>query len=89
VEAGHENIRVFIDPAQIDIAVDDNSGESIPNTFQGRVVQLMAENEHIRVVIDAGILITLLLGKSRYRQTHPLVGDVLSLTIPSDTIKFL
>jgi ABC-type molybdate transport system ATPase subunit len=84
-----ENVRVFIDPAQIDIADACYSDASIPNTVKGRVVQLMEENGHIRAVVDAGILITLMLERSRYQHTRPFVGDVLLLIIPPESIRTL
>ncbi|MGD9300834.1 MAG: ABC transporter ATP-binding protein [Desulfobacterales bacterium] len=84
-----ENVRVFIDPAQIDIADACYSDASIPNTVKGRVVQLMEENGHIRAVVDAGILITLMLERSRYEHTRPFVGDVLLLIIPPESIRTL
>jgi len=85
-----EKVRVFIEPAKIEIAeAGQKLDESSLNSAQGRVVQLMEENGHIRAVVDAGILITLMLDRSRYQQIRPLVGDMLSLIIAPDAVQVL
>jgi hypothetical protein len=49
----------------------------------------MEENGHIRMVVDAGILVTLVMDPSRYRERRPLVGDILSLIFPPESIQIL
>lgn len=82
-------VRLFIDPAKIVIANDDELVSNPLNTVRGRLVQMMAENNHIRMVVDAGILVTLLMDQSRYRIKQPLVGDVLTLIFPPEAIQVL
>ena len=82
-------VRLFIDPAKIAIADNDDSVSNPLDTARGRLVQLMAENNHIRMVVDAGILFTLLMDRSRYRVKQPLVGDMLTLVFPPEAIQVL
>ena len=83
------NVRLYIDPARIGIANGVDRVADGSNIAIGRVVQQMEENGHIRVVVDAGILVTLMMDRSRYRETGPLVGDMLSLIIPPESIQIL
>jgi len=84
-----ETVRVFIDPAKIDLAPPDSSDSTRSNTAKGKVIQLSAENDHIRVVVDAGILITLIMDRLRYRQMRPHVGEVFRLIIPPESVQIL
>jgi len=76
-----KQIRVFINPAEImvgNIAEENN----VLNNIQGRVVQVSAENGRIRVVIEAGILIAMLMTPEKYKQTRPMVGESINISIP-------
>ena len=57
------------------------------NPIRGRVIQVMAENSKIRLVVDAGINIALLIPQKKYEQTRPLVGELVGVCIPSEAIQ--
>jgi len=59
------------------------------NAQKGRVLQVMEENAHIRVVVDIGIWITLYMSKQRYDEIQPMVGKQVRLTIPPEAIEIL
>ena len=81
-------VRVVIDPEKINLMdSDDKACELI--SFRGRVIQVMAENSKVRLVVDAGINIALLIPQKKYEQTRPLVGELVGVCIPSDAIQIL
>jgi len=79
-------VRVVIDPEKINLMdIDDKACEL--NPIRGRVIQVMAENSKIRLVVDAGINIALLIPQKKYEQTRPLVGELVGVCIPSEAIQ--
>ena len=68
--------RVAIDPTRIRLRTGDPTD---PAECSGRVVLLMAEGVQIRVTMDIGVLVVVLLDPERYRQERPAVGDTVSL----------
>ena len=80
-----KQVRVFIDPEKISTGntVDNNT---LLNNVQGRVVQISAENGLVRVVIDAGILIAMLIPPEKYNQIRPMVGESVNVCIPPEAV---
>jgi tungstate transport system ATP-binding protein len=80
-----KQVRVFINPAEIVVGgiAEENKAS---NNLQGRVVQVSAENGRIRVVIDAGILIAVLMPPEKYNQTRPMVGESINVSIPAEAV---
>jgi tungstate transport system ATP-binding protein len=81
-----KTVRVLIDPQQIDLF---KPGEKKSNSsgMHGRVVQIMEENGNIRIVVDAGVWVALLMPKSRYHEIGPLVGDDVGVDIPREAVR--
>ena len=75
--------RVAIDPTRIRLRTGDPTD---PTECSGRVVLLMAEGEQIRVTVDIGVLVVVLLDRERYRAQRPAVGDTVSLGFAADAL---
>ena len=80
-----KQVRVFINPAEILVGSIASENKAL-NHLQGRVVQVSAENGRIRVVIDAGILIAMLMPPEKYNQIRPMVGESINVSIPPAAI---
>jgi len=80
-----KQVRVFINPAEILVGSIAAENKDL-NHLQGRVVQVSAENGRIRVVIDAGILIAMLMLPEKYNQIRPMVGESINVSIPPAAI---
>ncbi len=80
-----KQVRVIINPEQIFVG-SNAEGNKLLNNLQGRVVQVSAENGLIRVVMDAGILIAMLMPPEKYHQTRPMVGESINVSIPPEAI---
>ncbi len=59
------------------------------NPIRGRLIQVMAENSKIRLVVDAGIKIAILISQEKYEKTRPLVGELVGVCIPSEAVQIL
>ena len=86
LNVGNRRVRVVIDPEKIDLMdFDDRACES--NVIRGRIIQVMAENSKIRLVVAAGINIALLIHPKEYEQARLLVGELVGVCIPSEAIQ--
>jgi tungstate transport system ATP-binding protein len=87
-ELRNQRVRIFIDPEMIvPVGVPVIHGES--NRIQGTVVQIMSENGNIRMVVDVGLRLTLLLSRNNYEKSRPLVGSDVDVYIPPDAIRVI
>ena len=84
----HDNnrqVRVFINPEMISITAGGKDSIA-SNSFQGKVVQISAENGLIRVVVEAGVQIAILMPPEKYKRSRPMVGELIDVLIPPDAV---
>ena len=81
-------VRVVIDPGKINL-MDSNHKTCELDLIRGRVIQLLAEKSKVRLVVDAGINIALLISQTTYERNRPLVGELVDICIPCDAIQIL
>ncbi len=77
-------VRLLIDPEHIDIV-----GNGSNNCLRGRVVQVVEEKGKIRVGVDGGIYITLLLSQEKYKKRPPMVGEAACLSIDPKAVRII
>jgi tungstate transport system ATP-binding protein len=82
----NESVRVFIDPEMI-VPIGMAEIQGGLNRMQGKVIQIMSENGKIRMVVDIGFRLTLLISHDDYEKTRPLVGGKVGVYIPPDAIR--
>jgi hypothetical protein len=80
--------RIFINPNLIE-PLQDSMIVSGNNLLKGRVMQASSANGKVRLVVDAGVPLTLSLTEDTYRQTRALVGDTFHFRIPPAAIEVL
>jgi len=81
-------VSVFIDPEKI-AGRKLSEDPAAANELQGRVVQIIAENGKVRIVIDAGVWVALLVSKKRYQKLGVMVGETIRLSIPPEAINII
>jgi tungstate transport system ATP-binding protein len=81
-----EKVRVFIDPNLIR-PLTTAGKESPVNALHGIVCQVMDEHSKIRVVVDSGVRLTLLMTAKTYRDNQIFVGDTIKYYIPPQAIQ--
>lgn len=79
---------ILIDPEKIYFTNPGQAAEE-ENCFRGRVKQVSEDRDRVRMIIDMGVWITLLLSKARYKEHTPLVGEAVGICIPPEAIKFV
>jgi len=81
-------VSVFIDPEKIAVRTSSED-PAAANELQGRVVQIIEENAKVRIVVDAGVWVALLISKKRYQKIGFMVGATIALSIPPEAIHLL
>jgi tungstate transport system ATP-binding protein len=81
-------MRVLIDPEQIRFSENLHENSS-KNLLAGYVVQITDEKEKIRIVVDLGIWITLLMPREIYEKRRPMIGEKVGVVIPPESVRFL
>lgn len=80
--------RIVIDPAGLKLL--PRAGKELPaNSISARVVSTAMENDHVRVVVDAGVCLTAFVPAEDYRDKRIMVGDTVDLLAPPESIRFL
>lgn len=86
INTATDRVRVLIDPNQIQPF--RKAGEQFPvNVLHGIVRQVMDENSKIRVVVDSGVRLALLMTEKTYRHNQIFVGDTIKYYIPPQAIQ--
>jgi tungstate transport system ATP-binding protein len=77
-----DRIRLVLDPNRLSI-----ESEASPDAYTGRIVQLSFEKDRIRIVVDIGIWIAILIDIEAYRTAPPTAGDTVSVRIPPGAVR--
>ena len=83
-----ETVSVFIDPEKI-VPQPPYEDPATENKLNGRVVQIIEENGKVRIAIDAGVWIALLISKNSYIENRFMVGETIGLSIPPGAIQIM
>ncbi len=77
--------RIFIDPEKIALLQNEPRPETI-GILHGKVVQLMADNDRIRMVVNVGVMMTVLLEQDCYHDLSPVIGDRVWLQVQTGAV---
>ena len=80
------NVKISIAPREIKILTDRDADPS-KNLLRGRVIQLTEDRDHIRAIADIGIPLSILVPKERLQATPLLIGDVIKIHCPPESIQ--
>jgi len=80
--------QVMIDPEKVSLCHrDDISMNSA--CWEGRVVQITDEKDNIRIIIDLGVWISMVMLRSTYQKSYLLVGERVYIQIPPSSIRIV
>jgi tungstate transport system ATP-binding protein len=79
-------LKVHIDPQRLRLETPDHDDSS---GLVGKIVQLGADNGHIRVVVDVGIWLSLSLKPDVYKKRPPLIGEAVKVLGLAKALKLL
>ncbi len=79
-------VRISIDPSAVKIS-QSRSNASMENTFQGKLIQLTDEKSRVRVLVDVGIPLSVLISKEVFGSLGLATGQDVWLTCPQASIQ--
>lgn len=80
--------RMHIAPEQITLERHELQPRT-GSTMTGTIILLMTEGEKIRVVVNVGVLMVVLIDQARYAELRPVIGETICLRFEADAISFL
>jgi len=80
-------VRVAVDPLLI--RFDGGEDGRGANSVSGRVRQGMEEDGRVRVIVDTGLWLTVVLSQEGYRKRPLVVGETVILDIPPEAVRIL
>ena len=80
--------RIHIAPEQITLERNEPQ-PGAGSTMTGEIILLMAEGENIRVVVNVGVLMVVLIDQARYAALRPAIGETICLRLGADAISFI
>jgi len=86
--------RVYIDPEKIALhrhrdRRDDRDRLEAGSTLSGTVILLMTENDRIRVVVNIGVLLVVLMDRADYQKHPPAIGETVRLEVIAEAVTLL
>jgi hypothetical protein len=81
----HETVRIHIDPEKISFRRPGHPAAS-GREISGTVILTMAEGDRVRMVVNAGVPMVVLMDKAFYDQERPSVGETVLLKVDIDSI---
>jgi tungstate transport system ATP-binding protein len=79
-------VRSSIDPRKIRLLKDGGS-HTASNLFKGRLIQLTAEQGHIRAVVDIGVPLNVFLAADSLTDPALVVGEELAVLVPREAVR--
>ena len=76
--------RISLDPSGLILSPPDS-----PCHLRGCIYQMNREKNGIRVVVDTGLSLSVLLAEKEYKALAPAIGDNVGLAIPREAIRLL
>lgn len=84
----HGKQRIYLDPEKIAFGGVSERTEQ-KGLLQGKVIMLMEEGERIRIMVNIGVMVAVVVSRNRYLQKQPVIGDNLKLRFGADAITIL
>ena len=88
LDPGRTPTRIYIDPTGLKLMPAAGKADSV-DAIRAKVISTAVENEHVRVVLDAGVSLTAFLTVAEYRDKQIMAGDVVLLVAPPESIHLL
>jgi tungstate transport system ATP-binding protein len=80
------SVRLAIDPYQVRL-LKQGAPLDGENVLKGKLVQLSAENTHVRAVVDIGIPLNILIPAADFRNGNHSIGDEVHVRCPREALQ--
>jgi tungstate transport system ATP-binding protein len=78
-------VKLSINPLKVRLSKDRGT-HAVGNLFKGRLIQLTAEQGHIRAVVDIGVPLNVFLAADSLKNLPLIVGEELGVEIPGEAL---
>ncbi len=82
-----EHCRIFIDPRKINFLLQPETAH-LENKLTGLVSRIEQDKGLVRLTMDCGIKLNVVLAMQDYQQTPPMIGQEITVSLPDTSIKF-
>jgi len=82
-------VRVAIDPHRISLdRIEPAASPGEEHPISGTILLIMAEGEHIRLVVNVGVPVVVLMDRTGYGALRPAIGETMRLRFGADALSF-
>ncbi len=81
--------RISIKPGKVKIYKDKNQSMKAGRFFKGRIIRMSDENSKIRILVDIGIPVNILISQEEYEKLNILIGAKVMIEISGDAIDII
>ena len=78
-------VRVSVDPRRLFLAEAAEDGPGM----EGRVIQVTAEDSAVRLLVDVGVALSVMLDEEDYRRRPWMVGETVRLRVAPDSVEII
>ncbi len=79
-------LNLFLDPEKIDLRKDEQVDTQKENRLYGVVAMISAEGGQVRIRVDIGVSVDVVMPCSEYRKTMPMIGEKVLLVLDDQAI---
>jgi tungstate transport system ATP-binding protein len=88
-EAEGRDYRVYLNPDKIKLVQGGQQVQQRRGVLFGTINLMMAEGEKVRLIVNAGVMVTVLLPVDEYAQLRLAIGDAVTLKLKPDAVEWL
>ncbi len=81
--------RVYLNPDKIKLIQGEQQSQQRPGILFGTISLMMAEGEKVRLIVNVGVMVTVLLSVREYQQLRLAIGDAVTLKLRPDAVEWL
>lgn len=82
-------LNLFLDPERIVLAKEKFAENRHENSFSGVVLMTAADGEQVRIRVDIGVQVNVLMSCSQYQKTLPTIGEKVVLLLDDKAISIV
>jgi tungstate transport system ATP-binding protein len=82
---GHDAAKLFIDPGKIELSPGRAESDE-GSLLSGHLTELIQDRGQVRLCVNVGVNLNLILPLGRYRVLKPVIGDKVNLRIPHTSL---
>lgn len=81
--------KISIRPEKVKVYKDKNQKTKAGNFFKGKIIRMSDENTKIRILVDIGIPVNILVNRQEYERLNILIGTKITVEISGDAIDII